>query len=87
MVKGIFTPDPEYSDKSRKHKVSGEILLGVIVGADGRVESACIQKSLTPDLDERELNTVRTWRFEPSRTPAGTATRAKATIMVAFKTY
>lgn len=62
----IYDPDPEYSDEARRAKYQGTVLLWVVVGADGRPHEIRVQRSLGMGLDEKAIEAVRQWRFEPS---------------------
>jgi TonB family protein len=65
--KGLYTPEPSYTEAARRARISGEVRLQVTVGADGLVHDISVLRSLTPDLDESAMRTARTWRFEPAR--------------------
>jgi TonB family protein len=62
-----FQPDPEYSEEARKAKYQGEVWLRVIVGADGRAHDIRVSRSLGLGLDEKAIESVKTWRFEPGK--------------------
>jgi TonB family protein len=62
----MYTPDPEYSEEARKIKQQGTVVLWVVVGADGRVRDLRVQRSLGFGLDEKALEAVRRWKFEPA---------------------
>lgn len=62
---GIYTPDPAYSEEARKAKISGNVRVQIIVDAEGNVRDAQVMKKLEPSLDEKALETVRTWKFRP----------------------
>jgi TonB family protein len=64
--KVIDAPDPEYSEKARQAKVQGMIVLWIGVGEDGAVQEACVLRPLGLDLDEKALEAVRQWKFEPA---------------------
>jgi TonB family protein len=63
--KGIYLPDPPYTDAARKAGVEGVVILKLVVTADGSVRDITVQKSLSPDLDQSAFNTVSQWKFEP----------------------
>ncbi len=65
--KAVYAPDPEYSEEARKIKQQGTVVLWVVVGADGRVRDVRVQRSLGFGLDEKALEAVRMWKFEPAR--------------------
>jgi protein TonB len=66
-VKCVYCPDPEYTDEARHEKLQGSVTLRVLVTADGRAGQVKIVKGLGFGLDERAMDKVRTWRFEPAR--------------------
>lgn len=64
--KGVYMPDPEYSEKGRKKKISGTVLVAMVVMADGKVRDVTVTKSLEPSLDQQAIAAVKTWTFEPA---------------------
>jgi protein TonB len=64
--KGVYMPDPEYSEKGRKKKISGTVLVAMVVMADGTVRDVTVTKSLEPSLDQQAIAAVKTWRFQPA---------------------
>jgi TonB family protein len=65
--RAIFTPEPEYSDEARKAKFQGIVSMWAVIGADGRPRALRIIRSLGMGLDEKALEAVRSWRFEPGK--------------------
>lgn len=61
-----YPTDPEYSDEACKAKHQGMVVLWAIIGADGRPHEVRVARSLGMGLDEKAVEAVRTWRFEPS---------------------
>jgi len=66
-VQCLYCPDPEYTDEARHEKLQGSVTLRVLVMADGRAGKVKIVKGLGFGLDERAMDKVRMWRFEPAR--------------------
>ncbi|MGH9509831.1 MAG: TonB family protein, partial [Terriglobales bacterium] len=62
----LFAPDPDYSDEARKIKQQGTVVLWVVVGADGQVRDLRVQRSLGFGLDEKAVEAVRRWKFDPA---------------------
>jgi protein TonB len=83
----IYSPDPEFSEEARKAKYQGVVVLKVLVGADGRVHNAQVARSLGMGLDEKALETIRLWKFEPARVKDGRAVDVWANIEVNFRLY
>jgi protein TonB len=61
----IYTPEPEYDDAARRAKVSGRVLLSMIVTKDGQARDVTIVKSLSPGLDKKSIEAVSRWKFKP----------------------
>lgn len=62
----IYKTEPEYSEEARKAKYQGTVVLACIVGADGKPRSLRVQRSLGMGLDEKALEAVREWKFNPA---------------------
>jgi len=64
--KAIYAPDPEYSEEARKVKHMGTVVLWLVVGPDGKPRDIRVLRTLGLGLDEKAIEAVRTWRFEPA---------------------
>jgi periplasmic protein TonB len=64
--KAIYSPDPEYSEEARKAKYQGTCVLWLVVGPDGRPRDIKVSRTLGLGLDEKAIEAVKTWRFEPA---------------------
>jgi len=62
----IYRPDPPYSEEARKAKYQGTVVLWIVVDAQGNVSDVRVVKPLGLGLDEKAVDTVRTWRFKPA---------------------
>ena len=82
----IYSPDPEYSDEARKAKYQGTVVLWLIVGPDGRPRDIRLARSLGMGLDEKALEAVRTWRFDPARKD-GQPVSVQINVEVTFRLY
>ena len=82
----IFTPEPEFSEEARKAKYQGVVVLKTIVGTDGRVHSPSVVRSLGMGLDEKAIEGVKTWKFDPSKRD-GRPVAVEMNIEVAFNLY
>lgn len=84
--RGLFTPDPEYSEEARKAKYQGVVVLWVVVGPDGRTHDMRVQRSLGMGLDEKAMEAVRQWKFEPARKD-GQPVAVQINVEVNFRLY
>jgi TonB family protein len=82
----IYAPDPQYSDQARSVKFTGSVLLWLIVDADGLPKDIRIVRSVGLGLDERAMDTVKTWRFEPGRKD-GIPVATQINVEVSFRLY
>jgi len=62
----LHGPRPDYPAFAREAQVDGLVMVRVLVGRDGRVERAEIERSI-PLLDQAALETARLWTFDPAR--------------------
>lgn len=62
----IYQPEPEFSEEARKAKYQGVCTLALVVGADGRPRNIRVQSSLGMGLDEKAIEAVKNWKFEPA---------------------
>ena len=67
MPRAIYSPEPEFSEEARKAKFQGEATLLAVIGADGVPRNLTVVRALGMGLDEKALEAVRTWRFDPAR--------------------
>jgi len=84
--RAIFRPVPDYSDEARKSKHQGTVVVEAVIGADGRTRDLHVQRSLGMGLDEKALEAVRKWRFEPAMKD-GHAVNVLVSIEVNFRLY
>ena len=56
-----------YTEEARRANITGDVLMEVVVRADGTVGSARVLRGLGYGLDERAAAAVRQWRFAPAR--------------------
>jgi len=82
-----YAPDPEYSEEARKAKYQGVVVLSLVVGADGIPRDIHVARSLGLGLDEKAIESVKTWRFDPGRNKQGVAVAVPMTIEVEFHLY
>jgi TonB family protein len=84
--KPLSVPDPEYSEPARKAKVQGTCVLRILVDTAGEVSDISILQPIGMGLDEKSVEAVRTWRFEPTHKD-GVPVAAWLTIETSFYLY
>ena len=75
--------EPIYPADALRQRISGSVKLHIVLGADGRVETATVADGPT-QLSNAALQAVKQWRYEP--TLLGTApVEAEEDITVIFR--
>ena len=82
----VYSPDPEYSDQARRSKFQGTVVLWLIVDPDGKPRDLRVMRSLGMGLDEKAIEAVRTWRFDPARKD-GQPVAVQINVEVSFRLY
>lgn len=82
----IYTPDPEYPDNARKMKITGTVQLSLVLGVDGVPHDVKIEKGLGHGLDEKAVEAVRKWKFQPAMKD-GQPVETKLYVTTTFRLY
>jgi periplasmic protein TonB len=82
----IYQIDPEFSEEARKAKYQGTVIVATEIGPDGRVHNARIARSLGLGLDEKAIEAVRQWKFEPAKKD-GQPVAVLVNVEVNFRLY
>lgn len=82
----IYKPEPMYSEEARKAKYQGTVVLMIIVDVQGNVTDAHVVKPLGMGLDEKALETVRTWKFKPAMR-GGVPVPVRVAVEVQFRLF
>jgi TonB family protein len=72
---------PEHPTKG--FRISGTVLIGLIVTAKGEPDSVHVVRSLEKDLDQSAVDAVKQWRFEPG-TKEGKPVAVKISVEIRF---
>jgi len=62
----LHTPNPKYPAESRRAGIQGTSILSLVVGTDGLPRDIKVVRKLDDVLDERALEKVGTWRYQPA---------------------
>jgi len=71
----IHTPAPATEQKATgaspagkdEKVVEGVVVLNIVVDQEGKVSRVKVVRSLTPEMDKKAVEGVKTWKFNPSR--------------------
>jgi len=80
----VSKTDPEYSELARNAKYQGTLTMSVSIGADGAMHGVRVLKSLGLGLDEKGIEAVKQWKFQPAYQD-GKPIPYTATIQVEFR--
>jgi TonB family protein len=75
---------PDYTEEARRRGIEGDVVLEIVVRADGAVGSVKVLQGLGGGLDQRATEAVRQWRFSPARR-YGTPVDVIVEVAVEFK--
>jgi TonB family protein len=82
----IYKPKPAYSEEARKAKYQGTVVLWIIIDASGIVTDCKVVKPLGLGLDEKAVETVRTWKFKPAM-KNNTPVPVRVSVEVSFRLF
>ena len=82
----LYQPDPDYSEEARRAGTSGVVLLSLVAGTDGAPRDIKVVIPLGDGLDEKAINAVKTWKFDPA-TKNGKPVAVQLMIEVQFRLY
>jgi periplasmic protein TonB len=75
---------PDYTDEARRRAIQGDVVLEIVVRADGGVASVKLLQGLGAGLDQRAIDAVRQWKFNPAKR-YGTPVDVLVEVAVEFK--
>jgi protein TonB len=81
----IYCPEPQYSEDARKAKYQGTVVLQAIINPDGRATNIEVVKGPGLGLEEKALESVRTWRFKPAVGPNGRPVATVTLLEITFR--
>ena len=93
----VFAPDPEFTDKARRKKLGGMLVVSLTVDAAGKPQDIRILRSLAEgvskklrpaalSLDENAVKVVREYRFEPAEFQ-GKPVPVEITVEINYRIY
>ena len=76
--------DPAYTDEAKAAKISGAVLLSVVIGTDGLAHDINVVSGIDSGLDLNAVAAVQQWQFQPG-TKDGEPVAVRAQIEVNFR--
>lgn len=81
----VYCPDPQYTDEAREAKLQGRVTLRVLVGTDGRASQIQLMQGIGMGLDDRAVQSIRSWKFTPAHDATRRAVPSWITIEVIYR--
>jgi TonB family protein len=82
-----YRPEPSYTLQARHDKIEGGVTLWIVVDAQGNVTDVReVSKPLGEGLDEKAIETVKTWKFKPA-TRNGVPVPVRVTVEITFRLF
>ncbi len=75
----------KYPEEAKKNRISGVVVLDLIVNEEGKVENVRAAETPDPYLAESAIESVRQWIFTPARNSKGQPVKVMTTLTVNFK--
>jgi TonB family protein len=76
--------EPQYSEEARKAKISGVVILDLVVDPSGHARNIHVTHGAGMGLDEKAIEAVQQWRFKPG-TKGGKPVPVHARVDVNFR--
>jgi TonB family protein len=76
--------NPVYPESARKDKVTGMVVLELLIDTEGKVVVHRLLRSPDARLAESAIAAIRQWRFEPARRADGTAVKVWYVITMKY---
>jgi TonB family protein len=61
-----YSVDPSYTEAARKAKLSGNVIVGLVVDSNGQPQNVRVARGLGNELDEKAIEAVQQYRFKPA---------------------
>ena len=84
--KATYTPDPAYTDEARSAKYQAFVVLTLVLDAQGSPRQVRVTQGAGMGLDEKAIDAVRHWRFEPA-TKNGQPVPVRLSVDINFQLY
>ncbi len=87
---GVSAPEllkevrPQFTEEARRQGISGDVVLEIVVRADGTVGDVKVLEGLGGGLNRNAVDAVKQWRFSPARRQ-GVPVDVMVEVAVAFK--
>ncbi len=78
--------NPEYTEEARRAKISGEVVIALVVDPQGKPSDVHVTHGVGYGLDEKAVAAVKKYKFSPA-TKDGVPIAVPLSIAVTFRTF
>lgn len=82
----LYAPDPQYTESARKAKLSGNVIVAMLVDQNGQTQNVRVVQGLGNGLDEKAVEAVQQYKFKPA-TLNGEPVPVNLKVEVNFRIY
>jgi len=75
---------PAYPEDARQDKVTGVVVLQLLIGTDGKVHEVEVLQDPDPRLTKAAVEAVKQWEFEPAHDKDGKPLSVKSSVTINF---
>ena len=83
----LVCPPPDYTEKARRTKIQGNVVLLVVIDQEGRTGKIAVTNANDDGLAVKAIEAVRKWRFKPATDKEGKPVSVLVPIQVTFRLY
>ena len=81
-----YTPDPKFAKEASKNKFSGNVVVALIVDANGNPQNVHVLRGMGMGLDEKAVQAVQQYKFKPA-TKDGKPVAVYVNVAVNFRSF
>lgn len=81
-----YTPGPEFAKEASKNKFSGNVVVALIVDANGNPKNVHVLRGMGMGLDEKAVQAVQRYKFKPA-TKDGKPVAVYVNVAVNFRSF
>jgi TonB family protein len=78
--------EPDYTQEAQDRGVQGTVFMSLVIGTDGRARDIEVQRGIGAGLDEKAVEALQEWRFEPG-IKDGMPVAVRAHIEINFRRF
>ena len=82
----LSAPDPQYTEAARNAKLSGNVIVAMLVDQNGQTQNVHVVQGLGNGLDDKAVEAVQQYKFKPA-TLNGEPVPVNLRVEVNFRVY